>query len=76
MARVKRTQVTTVEPPAKPAPSTSTDKKNGHTGLDLEAAIRARAYELYERRGRRDGLAQDDWLKAEVEVTSRASRTA
>jgi hypothetical protein len=76
MARAKRAQVTTMESPAKPAPSTAADKKNGHAGMDLEGAIRSRAYELYERRGRHDGFAQDDWLKAEAEVTSRVSRTA
>ena len=39
-----------------------------NTGLALESAIRARAYELYEKRGRQDGLAQDDWFQAEAEV--------
>jgi hypothetical protein len=33
-----------------------------------EQAIRERAYELYERRGRQDGLAEEDWLKAELEL--------
>ena len=31
-----------------------------------EQAIRERAYELYEQRGRQDGLADEDWLKAEL----------
>ncbi len=39
-------------------------KSNG----DLEAAIRQRAYELYEKRGRQDGLHNEDWLQAEREV--------
>ena len=30
--------------------------------------IRDRAYEIYCRRGRREGLAARDWLQAEVEV--------
>ena len=81
MPRPKRAQVTTTEPPAKPATSTSAEKKNGSNGnahgtFDLEAAIRARAYELYEKRGRQDGYAQDDWFQAEAEVRSRFSRTA
>ncbi len=81
MPRVKRAQVPTTEPPAKPVTSTSSDKKNpqnGHAapGLDLEQAIRSRAYQLSEQRGRQDGRAQDDWLQAEAEVLSRYSRTA
>ena len=70
MPRVKRTPVTNVQSPAKPATSPSVEKKNGNgrVSLDVEAAIRARAYELYERRGRLDGFAQDDWLQAESEV--------
>jgi Protein of unknown function (DUF2934) len=76
MARVKRAQVTTMQSPVKPASITSATKRNGHTGTDLESAIRARAYELFERRGRYDGYAQDDWLQAEAEVLSRVSRTA
>jgi H+-transporting ATPase len=36
--------------------------------LDLTPRIATRAYELYERRGRRDGLADQDWLEAEREV--------
>lgn len=80
MPRAKRAQVTT-EPPAKPATSTPAEKKNGHNGnakagFDLETTIRARAYELYEKRGRKDGYAQDDWLQAEAEVRSQYSRTA
>jgi len=34
----------------------------------LEHEIRMRAYELYKRRGSRDGRALDDWLQAEYEV--------
>ncbi len=34
--------------------------------------IRFRAYELYERRGRGDGHALDDWLQAETELLSLA----
>jgi len=31
-----------------------------------EEAVRARAYELYEVRGRIDGHAEEDWLQGEV----------
>jgi hypothetical protein len=34
----------------------------------LEHEIRIRAFELYKRRGSRDGRALDDWLQAEYEV--------
>jgi len=33
-----------------------------------EEKVRARAYELYEARGRIDGHAEEDWLQAEGEV--------
>jgi H+-transporting ATPase len=35
---------------------------------DISAQIAKRAYELYERRGRRDGRADQDWLQAEREI--------
>lgn len=34
----------------------------------LEERIRARAYEIYEEGGRRDGHGLDDWLEAKAEV--------
>ncbi len=40
-----------------------------HPGLEEE--IRRRAYELYEERGRQDGLHQEDWERAQTEVLSR-----
>ena len=81
MARVKRAQVTTMEPPAETGTSTSPRQKygkngNAHAAFDLEAAIRTRAYELWEKRGRQEGQAQTDWFQAEAELRSRDSRTA
>lgn len=35
---------------------------------DIEARISHRAYELYFNRGREDGHALEDWLRAETEV--------
>jgi hypothetical protein len=55
-------------------------KTHPHTGLsptknDLQEALRtrisARAYELYEGRGREDGHDLDDWLRAESEQSRR-----
>lgn len=37
----------------------------------VEDAIRQRAYELYEERGRADGRPDDDWLRAKAEVLAR-----
>ncbi len=41
-----------------------------------EEDVRARAYELYEVRGRIDGHAEEDWLKAEGEVAGSNERKA
>ena len=43
----------------KPAQSSKTEER-----------IRRRAYELYEQRGKVDGFALDDWLQAELEISS------
>jgi Protein of unknown function (DUF2934) len=45
--------------PRSPKPELSTE---------MEERIRQRAYELYEQRGKVDGLALDDWLQAEAEI--------
>ncbi len=37
---------------------------------NLVDAIRQRAYELYVERGRTDGSAEEDWLRAEAEILS------
>ena len=42
----------------------------------LEDQIRARAYELYEERGKEAGNDLDDWLRAEAELTSGKHRNA
>ena len=82
MSKAKRAQVTTMEAPTeKLATSTSSWKKNGKNGnaeadFDLESAIRVRAYDLYEKRGRQDGQAQTDWFQAEAELRPRVSRMA
>lgn len=66
--------------PAKRVPSVNPDPANSgtRTNGDLEAAIRRRAYELYEKRGRQDGLHNQDWLQAEREVLAQqqGKRTA
>lgn len=37
----------------------------------LEKEVQVRAYELYEQRGKGQGFALQDWLKAEAEVFAR-----
>ncbi|MGB8064416.1 MAG: DUF2934 domain-containing protein [Candidatus Sulfotelmatobacter sp.] len=41
-----------------------------------EENVRARAYELYEVRGRINGHAEEDWLQAEGEVAGSNERKA
>jgi hypothetical protein len=54
----------------KPATSAHVDRET------LEDQVRARAYELYEERGKEDGDDLDDWLRAEAELTSSKHRSA
>ncbi len=39
-----------------------------NAGPNLEEQISRRAYELYEQRGKADGRADEDWLRAEREI--------
>ncbi|MBZ5631250.1 MAG: DUF2934 domain-containing protein [Acidobacteriia bacterium] len=75
MPRVKRAQTTKTS--VKPATSSSAEPTNGNANAasDLDTAIRVRAYELYEQRGRVEGFAHDDWFQAETEMRPRFSRT-
>ena len=63
--------------PKPKVPTTQMIAKKTHTFTrDLQDEIRARAYELYEQRGREDGHDLDDWLQAESEVTQIAKPVA
>jgi len=42
-----------------------TGSSNGDTAEDVRVRIAARAFLLYEQRGRQDGHDLEDWLKAE-----------
>jgi hypothetical protein len=46
---------------------TNLQKTDG--GSELRDQIRARAFQLYEQRGRDDGHDMDDWLQAEAELS-------
>jgi hypothetical protein len=39
-----------------------------------DAAVQARAYELYELRGRSDGRAEQDWYQAETDLRARSKK--
>ena len=42
--------------------------RNENIQPSLVAEISRRAYELYEERGKEDGHAEEDWLRAEEEI--------
>jgi hypothetical protein len=48
--------------------SKSREPRSRKSPSDIELRIRQRAYQLYEQRGRVDGFALDDWLRAESEI--------
>jgi hypothetical protein len=56
-------------------PELLTNRETAITTHD-EENVRARAYELYEVRGRIDGDAEEDWLQAEGEVAGSNERKA
>jgi hypothetical protein len=45
------------------------DLQKTDVGSELQDQVRARAYQLYEKRGRDDGRELDDWLQAEAELS-------
>jgi hypothetical protein len=49
---------------------TSTSETQLRHDTPEEDEIRLRAYELYEQRGRENGHDMEDWLQAEVELSS------
>ncbi len=77
MARITKNN-RTAKPSAKPTIiSRSEPKEIRSLPADLEERIRARAYELWEQRGRQHGNPEEDWLRAELEIVGgRAARTA
>lgn len=54
----------------------SSPRRQGVTPAHAERLIRKRAYELYEQRGRGEGHAEEDWLRAEAEVMGSVLRKA
>ena len=56
--------------------STTQTKTQNEITPELEQAIRLRAYELFEQRGREDGHDLDDWLQAHTELTTQRKAIA
>jgi hypothetical protein len=73
MATTKRARTTSSTTRSKKvaAPKTQESAVQIQAGTNVVEAIRYRAYELFEQRGRRDGFDIEDWLRAEGEITSR-----
>jgi len=44
--------------------------------MTLEEAIRRGAYEIYEQLGRRDGHAEEDWLRSKSEIMGQIATSA
>jgi hypothetical protein len=46
---------------------TASDPTAEYSSETVEEAVRRKAYELYEQKGRKDGQALDDWVQAEIQ---------
>jgi len=64
------------KPPISQFEPTADSRKSVQQPADMMEVIRARAYQLYELRGREDGHAEEDWLQAEIEVLASHSQSA
>ncbi len=74
--RARATRESTSRNNKKTAPATteaSAVQQQTTSPADTEQAIRTRAYEIWEQRGRTNGNAVEDWLRAEAEVSGRNS---
>ena len=52
-----------------PSVPIKTDPPTTDSGDELRDQVRARAFQLFEQRGRDDGHDLDDWLQAEAELS-------
>jgi hypothetical protein len=59
---------------AGPIRATAGSTEQATKSAQTQDRIARRAYELYEQRQRRDGLALEDWLNAERQLAGAASR--
>ncbi|MFB3812889.1 MAG: DUF2934 domain-containing protein [Terriglobales bacterium] len=72
MATAKKARTTTSKKKAAaPANGNATAPAKVTNPVNLEEAIRARAYQLFEERGYQHGRDTEDWLRAESEILAR-----
>lgn len=80
MATPKRARTTSSTPrskkaAAKPAQESTALPQTHSNGYSLEA-VRVRAYELFEQRGRVHGYDVEDWFRAEAEIATGPQHSA
>ncbi|MEO8726394.1 MAG: DUF2934 domain-containing protein [Acidobacteriaceae bacterium] len=76
-AEASQNQTQTVVPHKAVQPTTNTTNLSAeqHNSPAIsEEAVRQRAYELYEQRGKRSGRHHEDWFRAEQEIRDRHRR--
>lgn len=78
MGRVTETNADILSKDAvQPTTNTTNMSSEQHNSAAIsEEAIRQRAYELYEGRGRKQGHHHEDWFRAEQEIRERYRRTS
>jgi hypothetical protein len=75
--RARATSSTTRSKKAAFTPATeSTALQAAQSNGNMEEAIRIRAYQLFEQRGRTHGHDVEDWFQAQAEITIRAQHSA
>ena len=72
--RSKKTAATTA--PESTALQATQGNDNVPSNGNIEEAIRVRAYQLYEQRGRTHGHDVEDWFRAEAEISTSAQHSA
>jgi regulation of enolase protein 1 (concanavalin A-like superfamily) len=76
MATPKRARATSSTPRSKSAATPAQENGNGHalqqthSNGNVEEAIRVRAYQLFEQRGRVHGYDVEDWIRAKTEIST------
>jgi|tagenome__1003787_1003787.scaffolds.fasta_scaffold20623890_2 hypothetical protein len=79
MATPKRARATSSTPRSKKSAATSaqetTTLQHSQNG-NVEEAVRVRAYQLFEQRGRTHGHDVEDWFRAVAEISTTAQHSA
>ena len=60
-----------INAPSKPSPQPESSVKDKAAIALPDSALQTRAYELYERSGRVNGRAKQDWYQAETDLRAR-----